>query len=101
MQIEHGPLYKEFIEFRGVGSNDRVASSPYSYLKYLEAVSGLLGENISPKLLHTLDGVERVKQRLDGKRSPKTINNYASAMKQYVAMVIAHRLWPDPQADCP
>jgi hypothetical protein len=38
-------------------------------------------------LLHSEEDVQRVVAKLRGARKPATIRNYASAMRQYVAMV--------------
>ena len=85
--IEHGNLYLEFIQERGVGSNDHVASSPASYVSYLKAVSKLIGTDISPTVLRTETDISNIAQSLEGKRSLKTIKNYCSAMRQYIALV--------------
>ncbi len=85
--ILHQEQYLEFIQARGVGKNDRVASSPESYLSYLRSVARLLGGDITPDLLRSDSDVERAVRALEGQRQPRTINNYKSAMRQYVAMV--------------
>jgi hypothetical protein len=87
--IVHRAKYYAWIESRGVGSNDIVASSPDSYVSYLNSVSKLIGKPISPELLSTEEDVERVARSIDGRRAPKTITNYKSAMRQYVAMIRA------------
>jgi hypothetical protein len=51
--IVHRHQYYEWIESRGVGSNDIVASSPDSYVSYLNTVSELIGKDISPGNLST------------------------------------------------
>jgi len=81
--------YYTWIESRGVGSRDVVASSPDSYVSYLNSVSELIHQDISPRILSSEHDLERIASRLVGQRSPKTINNYKSAMRQYVAMVQA------------
>jgi len=43
--------YLAFIQQSGVGKNDRVASSPKSYLAYLRGVAKLINKDISPALL--------------------------------------------------
>ena len=90
--IQHEDLYIDFIGQRGVGSKDRVASSPASYVSYLRSVSRLLGSDITPEVLRSELDVRGIARRLDGKKAPKTIRNYNSAMRQYVAMVEARRL---------
>jgi hypothetical protein len=43
--------YYTWIESHGVGSRDIAASSPDSYISYLNTVSELVGKDISPALL--------------------------------------------------
>jgi hypothetical protein len=85
--ILHKNQYYAFITSRGVGSNDLVASSPDSYVSYLNTVSELIDKDISPALLSSEADVEELARSIRGQRAPKTINNYKSAMRQYVAMV--------------
>ena len=87
--IRYKSQYYAWIEARGVGSNDLVASSPDSYISYLNSVSELIGDDISPSVLSTEQDLESIVLRIAGRRSPKTINNYKSAMRQYIAMVQA------------
>ncbi len=87
--IVHEGSYLCWIEQQGVGVNDRVASSPRSYLSYLHSVSELIGSDISPAVLRTEDDVLRIARRLKGKRADATVRNYKSAMRQYVSMVEA------------
>ena len=96
--IQHNDRYLEYIQQRGVGDNDRVASSPASYVSYLNSVSMLLGVDISPELLHSDDDIDSVVTRLQGAREASTIRNYASAMRQYVAMVRDAGLWAGSSA---
>ena len=81
--------YYEWIESQGVGSNDLVASSPDSYISYLKTVSKLKGKDISPDILASEEGVQAIAQSIEGRRASKTIGNFKSAMRQYVAMVQA------------
>lgn len=90
--IQHENLYLEFITERGVGSNDHVASSPASYISYLRSVSNLIGSDINTAILRSETDISNITRRLEGKRSPKTIRNYRSAMRQYVAFVEANGL---------
>lgn len=90
--IVHRHQYYEWIESRGVGSNDIVASSPDSYVSYLNTVSELIGKDISPGNLSTEQDIERIAHSIEGLRAPKTIANYKSAMRQYVAMIRAGTL---------
>ena len=85
--IQHKQQYYAWIEAHGVGANDVVASSPDSYISYLTTVSDLIGRDIAPDILAGEADVERIARSLEGKRAPKTINNFKSAMRQYVAMV--------------
>ena len=94
--IQHEGQYLEYIQRQGVGANDKVASSPKSYVSYLNGVSLLIGADVSPALLHSEEDVERVANKLQGQREPGTIRNYTSAMRQYVAMVSELRLWHEP-----
>lgn len=84
--------YYAWIKAAGVGSKDRVASSRDSYVGYLKKVSELIGKDISPEILSSEADVERIASEIAGRMAPKTITNYKSAMKQYVAMVRAQRL---------
>jgi uncharacterized protein YaaR (DUF327 family) len=79
--------YYKWIESRGVGSRDVVASSPDSYISYLNSVSDLIRKDISPSILGSERDIERIADEISDQRSPKTINNYKSAMRQYVSMV--------------
>lgn len=85
--IAHQDLYLHYIAASGVGSNDTVADSQKSYISYLNSVSRLLGVDVSPRLLSTEEDVAEVASQLKGKAADKSISNYRSAMRQYVAMV--------------
>jgi hypothetical protein len=87
--IVHESSYLRWIQQQGVGNNDRVASSPRSYVSYLNSVSELIGSDMSPAVLHTEENVLGIARRLEGKRADATVRNYKSAMRQYVAMVEA------------
>ncbi len=87
MPIQYQAEYIQFIVGRGVGANDRVASSVDSYLSYLRSVSHHLSIAISPETLSSERDVQRLANELEGARRPRTIGNYVSAMRQYVAMV--------------
>jgi hypothetical protein len=93
--------YYKWIESRGVGSRDRVASSPDSYVSYLNSVSDLLGRDISPDLLSSEEEVERIARSIAPFRSVRTVLNYKSAMRQYVAMVNAGILSSSSQPASP
>ena len=94
--IVHKRQYYEWIQQRGVGLNDKVASSPDSYISYMNSVSELLLQDISPAILSTEEDVLAIARSLEGHKAPGTISNYKSAMRQYVAMVQALSLSPQP-----
>lgn len=85
--IVYESFYSRWIQQQGVGNNDCVASSPRSYVSYLDSVSQLIGRDISPVVLQTEEDVLRIARKLEGKRADATVSNYKSAMRQYVAMV--------------
>ena len=85
--ILHQERYLAYLQDIGVGKNDCVASSPKSYLSYLRGVSNLLGVDITPSLLRGPSDIERVAREIEGQRKVRTIRNYKTAMRQYVAMV--------------
>jgi hypothetical protein len=78
--------YRQWIVDRGVGQNDRVASSPDSYISYLNSVSESIGEDISPSLLSSEADVDKIANRITDKAN-NTIQNYKTAMRRYVEMV--------------
>lgn len=90
--VLHMEQYVAFIKAQGVGTKDAVASSPASYVSYLRSVAKLIGAAISPEVLRTERDVQSIAGRIRGKRAANTINNYCSAMRQYVAMVTAKQL---------
>jgi hypothetical protein len=79
--------YRDFLAKVGVGSNDKVQDSIYSYVSYLRTVSRLLNIDISPETVKDEDDVQNLYQRMYGKRSAKSISNYRSALRQYARMV--------------
>ncbi|MAD96103.1 MAG: hypothetical protein CMB99_02140 [Flavobacteriaceae bacterium] len=85
--IKNEQKYLGWIEKNGVGKNDYVASSTKSYISYLNTVSKLIGEDISEKNLFDENCVNKIANKLNGLRSPKSISNYKSALKQYAKMV--------------
>ncbi len=90
--IKHKELYLDYIKRQGVGAKDVVASSPRSYISYLNSVSLLTGSDITPDLLRTDGDVDKLVTALKGRRASSTILNYRSAMRQYTAMVLAEGL---------
>ncbi len=85
--IKNEIKYIQWLEKNGVGKNDNIASSPKSYISYLNAVSKIIGEDISEKNLYSENCILEMEEKMKGARSPKSISNYKSAMRQYVRMV--------------
>lgn len=85
--IEHQIKYQKFIKSCGVGSRDRVADSVASYISYLNSVAKHLNVTIGPAILKSENDVDLLASRLKGKVSGKSVNNYKSALRQYVKMV--------------
>lgn len=85
--ILHQEIYLKFIQDKGVGKKDRVASSLNSYVSYLNGVARLLSRDITPDLLRSESDVETVARSLEGQRKSTTIDKYKTAMRHYVAMV--------------
>ena len=85
--IKNERKFLEWIEKRGVGKNDFVASSTKSYISYLNTVSKLIGEDISEKNLYDENCVIEIAEKMRGMRSEKSISNYKSALRQYSNMV--------------
>ena len=85
--IDYKNEYREFIIKKGVGKNDRVADSVKSYISYLNRISKYLNIIIEPKNLGTEQDIEIISSKLNGVVSNKTIQNYKSAMRQYINMV--------------
>jgi hypothetical protein len=78
--------YRLWIVEHGVGQKDRVASSPDSYISYLNSVSKSLGEDISPSVLSSEADVDAIAARITDK-AVRTVQNYKTAMHHYVEMV--------------
>jgi len=85
--IDHESLFLDFIAHKGVGSKDTVASSPASYISYLNSVAKLIDRDITPAILRSESDVRNIARSISEKRKESTIQNYCSAMRQYVAMV--------------
>ena len=79
--------YIDWITKNGVGQNDVVSSSILSYVSYLNSVSRIINQDISEFTLNSESSIDVIVNKIQGKRSQKTINNYKSAMRQYVRMV--------------
>jgi uncharacterized protein YaaR (DUF327 family) len=71
----------------GLGTTIWLRPPLIHYVSYLRSVSRLVEVPISPELPHREEDVENIASRLQGNRAKNTINNYKSAMRQYVAMV--------------
>ena len=82
---------KEYLEWlinNGVGKKDKIASSPKSYISYLNSVSKLINDDISRKRLYDEQSLEKiVDQILINGKNIASIPKYKSAMRQYVKMV--------------
>lgn len=87
IMIMHKDLYLDYISFRGVGINDIVASSPASYVSYLNSVAKLINSDITPQTLRSEIDIRNIAKKLKGQRAANTISNYCAAMRQYIAMV--------------
>lgn len=82
--IEHEADYLRYLEQKGVGSQDRVASSQMSYVSYLNSVSKLMDKPISSAWIKTEEDIEHIIRALEGQRKSKTIGNYKTALKHYL-----------------
>ncbi len=76
--------YCAYIQEQGVGANDKVASSVKSYVSYLNSVSRLLDEKIDSNLIRSENDIKKILYSLKGKRASNTLNNYKSALNQYL-----------------
>lgn len=90
--ILHERDYFEYIQKQGVGDNDQVASSPKSYISYLNSVSRLIKKDITPNILRSEEHIKNILNQIRNERADNTIRNYGSAMRQYVNMVKAFNL---------
>lgn len=90
--ILHQEKFEEYIKAEGVGQHDKVANSVKSYVSYLNSVSRHLDIEVSPSSLRTPENIQSMCIKLASKVSKKTINNYRSAMRQYIAMVAQYNL---------
>ncbi|MDK2779641.1 MAG: hypothetical protein KYX62_18515 [Pseudomonadota bacterium] len=90
--ILHQSQFESYLKAAGVGSRDSVADSVKSYISYLNGVSKHLDIEVSPKTLRSNTDIAKLEKSLQGKVSDKTIQNYKSAMRQYVSMVESHGL---------
>ena len=91
IMIKYKDDYINFITQRGVGLNDEVASSPDSYISYLNGISRLIDSDITPEILQNENDINNIIEKIAKRRASGTIRNYRSAMRQYVAMVETKR----------
>ncbi|MDZ7642573.1 MAG: hypothetical protein U5J62_11210 [Desulfurivibrio sp.] len=71
----------------------KVASFPDSdVLQILRSVSELIRHDITPEILRSETYISNIAAKLNGMRAPKTIKNYCSAMRQYIAFVQEKKL---------
>lgn len=82
--IEHEVDYLKYLEQKGVGSQDRVASSQKSYISYLNSVSKLMDKPISSEWIKSDEDIENIIRSLEGQRKSKTICNYKTALRHYL-----------------
>ena len=92
--IEQEALYRQYIQDVGVGSNNTKGSSVDSYLSRLRRISRLLDEKISPALLHSIEDVKRIADKLGEQIPQKPLGDCKTAMNRYVDMVRDRVLWP-------
>jgi len=92
--IEHQERYEGFIKDNGVGSNDKVADSVKSYISYLNSVGKHLNVIVGPSILSNEHDKQNLTLKLKLKKvvSDHTIDNYKSAMAQYISMVEKYSL---------
>ena len=79
--------YRMYIAERGVGKNDEVASSINSYISYLNGLSRLLGQNITPDVAKNHDDVNGIIRKLKGLKADSTLSHYKTAMNHYVDLI--------------
>ena len=72
---------REFLaHLNGLASADR-------YARFLRDVAETTGLSITPKSLRSDEDIERFAAGLYGRYSEKSVENYRSVMRRYVAMV--------------
>jgi len=80
--------YLEWLELKGVGKKDKVASSTKSYISYLNSVSKIINQDISPEILFDENCILKIEKRiLEIGKNTSSISKYKTAMRQYVNMV--------------
>lgn len=88
-KVKNQQEFREYLINNGVGQNDRVSDSVTSYMSYIKHVAKHTQMDVTPESLKNQDDIKLFVDELylSGKVSKKTIDNYISAMKQYVSMV--------------
>ncbi len=79
--------YIQWLEINGIGDNDKIASSPKSYVSYLKSVSRIIEKDISDEFLKSYTDVDEVIEKIRDKAASSTISNYKTALRRYVDMV--------------
>ncbi len=76
--------YIEYITGKGVGQNDNVASSPKSYVSYLNGVSRLIEQDIAPDTISDSNAINEIIILIGGRREESTLANYKTALRHYL-----------------
>jgi len=77
--------YREYIIHQGIGANNRVGSSPNSHISYLNRVSRLIGQDISPALIRNRESINNIITQLNELNLPKsTLSNCKTALNHYL-----------------
>ncbi len=79
--------YRVYIAEQGVGKNDEVASSIDSYISYLNGLSRLLGQDITPNTAKNYDDINEMITELNGLKADSTLSKYKTAMKHYIDFI--------------
>ena len=58
--IKYENEYRNFIAEEEVGNNDRVASSIDSYVNYLNSISALLNQDITPCIVKNEESIDEI-----------------------------------------
>lgn len=85
--IKHKNLYYRFLIQNGVGKKDRVASSPDSYISYLNGLAKLLNTEISESLVKNKTDIDNIIIGLSGQKAEATLSHYKTALNQYLKFV--------------
>jgi len=79
--------YRVYIAERGVGRNDKVASSINSYVSYLNGLSKLIGQDITPDIATNLDDISEMIAKLNGLKADSTLGKYKTAINHYMSFI--------------